>query len=163
MLKTCVIVADRARARLFVTMEPPARTLGTAPVTLHEVEALTDPEGEVRGADLFSNARSGTNRSPHGAAFEYDDHRQGHREEAERHFSKRVASAIRSLLDREHATRLVLAVDPRLLGMLRPTLSQAGLPEGLERIEIPLDLSSQAPAQIVEVLQRHGALGSAVG
>lgn len=160
MLKTCVIVADRARARLFVTAEPPGRTLGTAPTALEEVEALTEPEGEVRGTDLFSNSRSGTNRSPHGAAFEYDDHRQGHRDETERRFSKRVAVAIRNLIAREQPTRLVLAVEPRMLGTLRPFLSQADVPEAVERVEIPLDLSLHSSTQIVDVLQRHGALAA---
>jgi hypothetical protein len=158
MLKTCVVVADRARARLFVTGAPAERTLGSAPLALRELETLTSPEGQLRGVDMFANLRSGTNRSPHGAAYEYDDRREGHREEVERRFAKQVASAVRGLLERERAPRLVLAVEPHMLGILRPALHEVGMPADVERIDVPADLSSQAPGHILEVLQRHGAL-----
>jgi protein required for attachment to host cells len=160
MLKTCVIVADAARARLFVTEPPAERTLGHAPVTLRELESLTNPEGELTGLETFSNSRSGTNRSPHGAAFEYDDHRSAHREETERRFARVVASAVRDLLEREHAPRCVLAVAPHMLGLLRPALSEARLPAEVQRVDVAADLSRHAPAQILEALQRHGALAA---
>ena len=45
-----------------------------------------------------------------------------------------------------------------MLGTLRPLLSQADVPGGVEGVEIPLDLTLHSPAQIVDVLERHGAL-----
>ncbi|HKY36692.1 MAG TPA: host attachment protein [Polyangiaceae bacterium] len=93
--------------------------MGTALVELQELEDLTDPQGELTGNELFSSTRSGTNRSPHGANFEYDDHRERHREEAERRFAKRIALTTKQLVARESASRLVLAVEPHMLGILR--------------------------------------------
>ena len=157
MLKTCVIVADRARARLFVTVTPAERFVGTALVELQELEDLTDPEGELTGRELFSSSRSGTNRSPHGANFEYDDHREGHREETERRFAKRVALATKQLLIRESASRLVLVVEPHMLGILRQELGDR-LPGVASRLELAEDLSWHTPQRILETLERRGAL-----
>lgn len=162
MLKTCVIVADRARARLFVTATPPERVVGKAAVELRELEALTDAEGELTGNQVFSNTRSGTNRSPHGADFEYDDHRERHRDEVERRFAKRIAAAARELLARESATRLVLAVEPHMLGLLRLELVEP-LPGVVSRVELAKDFSWHTPQHILEALERCGAMAGAVG
>ena len=159
MLKTCVVVADRARARLFITVTPPERGVGSAPVDLQEIEALIDAEGELMGHEVFANLRSGTNRSPHGAAFEYDDHRERHREEEERRFAKRVARAIRELVARESASRLVLAVEPHMLGVLRQELGES-LPAVVARVELAKDFSWHTATHILEVLQRCGALSA---
>ena len=157
MSKTCVVVADRARARFFVTAEAAERSVGGVATELRELEALADPEGELTGLQAFSSVRSGTNRSPHGAAFEYDDHRERHREEVERRFAKRVASATRQFLAREHASRLILAVEPHMLGLLRKELDAPG-PGSEPRVEVATDLSWHSPRHILEALERCGAL-----
>lgn len=159
MLKTCVIVADRARARLFVTATPPERFVKVAPIELRELEDLTDPEGVMTGGELFSSTRSGTNRSPHGASFEYDDHRAGHRAEAERRFAKRIALATKQVLAREKPSHLVIAVEPHLLGILRHELGDE-LPGVTSRRELAEDLSWHTPRRILETLERHGALNA---
>lgn len=161
MLKTCVVVADRARARLFVTVPGAERSVTDATEELLELEALTDPDGELTGEQLFSNTRSGTNRSPHGAQFEYDDHRAAHREQQERRFAKRVASAIRQRLTEEGARKLVLAVEPHMLGLLRHSLATESL-DGAERVELAKDFSRHTPRHIHEALVRCGALAAAV-
>jgi protein required for attachment to host cells len=157
MLKTCVIVADRARARLFVTAAPAERFVGAALVELQELEDLIDPEGELTGNELFSSSRSGTNRSPHGANFEYDDHRERHREEVERRFAKRIALATKQLLARESASRLVLAVEPHMLGILRQELGDT-LPGVASRLELAENLSWHTPRHILETLEHRGVL-----
>lgn len=159
MIKTCIIVGDRARARLFVTAIAPERAAGNAHVELREVEALTEPEGELKGGDVFANSRSGSNRSPHGAAFEYDDHRDAHREEVQRRFAKRVATAARQLLEREAASRLVLAVEPHMLGLLRQELP-GPLPGVTSRVELARDFSWHTPQHILQALERSGALAA---
>lgn len=157
-MKTCVVVADRARARLFVTAPSPERS--GAPgggQQLVELEALTDPEGELTGEQLFSSTRSGSNRSPHGAAFEYDDHRQGHRDEEERRFAKRIADAVRARLGTERPDKLILAIEPQLLGMLRQAL-KGQLQQPLEVVELAKDFSWHSPEHVQQALERCGAM-----
>jgi len=160
-MKTCVVVADRARARLFVSV-PKAERAGVEShgQELVEVEALTDPEGELTGTQLFSSTRSGSNRSPHGATFEYDDHRQGHRNEEERRFAKRIAEAVRARIETERPAKLVMAVEPQLLGSLRQALN-GHLRQSLEVVELAKDFSWHTPQHVQAALERCGALTKA--
>lgn len=157
MARTCILVADRARARFLI----PERLREGAPfaetIRLRELDALVDPEGEMTGNEVFSNTRSGTNRAPRGATYEYDDHRARHREEVERRFARRVADRLADFVREWEVEKLVLAVQPHMLGLLRPVLSEK-LPAGVETIELPEDLSWHAPPQIQAALKRHGAL-----
>lgn len=160
-MKTCVVVADRARARLFVSA-PSAERAGvdSRGQELIEVEALTDPEGELTGKQLFSSTRSGSNRSPHGAAFEYDDHRQGHRNEEERRFAKRIADAVRARVETVRPNKLILAIEPQLLGILRQALN-GRLQQSLEVVELAKDFSWHTPQHVQAALERCGALSKA--
>jgi protein required for attachment to host cells len=134
MFKTCVVVADRARARLFVTAAGAERQ-GTVPsIDLVELEALTDNEGQV-----------GTY-----------EHRERHKEEQERRFAKRIAGAVRELMAREEAPRLVLAIEPHMLGLLRAQLN--GSLGSTELIELAKDFSWHTPEHILDALKRHGAV-----
>lgn len=156
-MKICVVVADRARARLFSTVSGPERHGASAGEDLEELESLTDPEGELTGRQLFSSTRSGTNRSPHGAQFEYDDHRERHRDEQERRFAQRIVQALSSYLMRENPKKLVLVVEPRMLGLLRHALD-GQLDASLELSEVAKDLSRHTARHIHETLARCGAL-----
>jgi protein required for attachment to host cells len=159
MSRTCVVVADRVRARFFVVDPPPEHRPAGEPCKLREVEALTDSEGALKGNDVFSNRRSGTNRSPGGTEFEYDDHRLRHREEVERRFAKRIAQALGTLVRGRSAEKLVLAAEPRMLGLLRPELNGHSL-GGADLIELPENLSNKTPEQIQSALARRGVLPS---
>lgn len=157
-MNICVVVADRSRARLLVSVPTPERRGVSSPGSeLREVESLTDPEGELTGLQAFSSTRSGSNRSPHGARFEYDDHRQAHREEEERRFAKRIAEALRARLQHARPDKLILAIEPHLLGLLRQALHGA-LDESLPVVELPKDFSWHTPAHVQEALERCGAL-----
>ncbi|HVY25364.1 MAG TPA: host attachment protein [Polyangiaceae bacterium] len=160
-MKTCVVVADRSRARLFVSA-PSAERYGVdnPGQELIEVEALTDPEGELTGQQLFSSTRSGSNRSPHGAAFEYDDRRQSHRDEEERRFAKRIAEAVRARLATDRPQKLILAIEPQLLGMLRQALN-GQLQQTLEVVELAKDFSWHTPQHVQAALERCGAMTKA--
>jgi protein required for attachment to host cells len=155
MLKTCVLVADRARARLFVLESPPPH-IAQAPLRLRELGALTNPAGELVGSEMFASTRSGSNRAPPGAALEYDDHREQHRQELAKQFAKEVATAAVALVRQQHAQKLVLAAEPRFLGFLREVLPSM-LPEGISFVELARDLSKQTPIRIKAVLSKHGA------
>ncbi len=157
-MKTCVVVADRSRARLFISV-PSAPRAGVEPHghELFELEALTDPDGELTGKQLFSSLRSGSNRSPHGATFEYDDHREGHRSEEERRFAKRIANALQGRLRTERPDKLILAIEPQLLGLLREALN-GQWERSLEVVEVAKDLSWHTPSHVQEALERCGAM-----
>lgn len=157
-MRTCILVADRARARFFVLGAPPEHRPGDA-ARLLERETLVDPEGELAGKDLFSDSRSGTNHAGSGATYEYDDHRERHRREIERRFAKRVALAAADFARNHGAEKLVLAAEPQMLGMLRPLLPTA-LPKGVTLVELARDLSWHTPEHIQSALSQHGALAA---
>jgi protein required for attachment to host cells len=157
-MKTCVVVADRSRARLFISIPSAERNgVESRGQELLEIEALIDPEGELSGQQLFSSTRSGSNRSPHGAAFAYDDHRQGHRNEEERRFAKRIAETVRERLRTERPDKLILAIEPQLLGLLRQALN-GQLKQSLEVVELAKDFSWHTPRHVQEALERCGAM-----
>jgi protein required for attachment to host cells len=156
-MNTCIVVADGARARFFMleTVEHrPERQ------RLREVDALTNPEGEETGRELFSNTRSGTNRAPGGEAHEYDDHRERHRQELERRFARHLAESIRDFASSRVAAKVVIAAEPHLLGALRGPLAKT-FPSATPLVELAEDLSWHTPERILSVLVRHGALQAA--
>lgn len=154
MLKDCVVVADRARARLLVTEMTPER--GVAEFALTELEALTNPEGEMTGNEVFSNTRSGTSRAPSGNEYQYDDHRDSHREEVSRRFANEIADRVLSWVRTEHPARLILAAEHRMLGLLRKRLVDE-LPSEVPVFELAKELSWHTPDRIQATLLRHGA------
>jgi protein required for attachment to host cells len=157
-MRTCILVADRARARFFVLEAPPEHRPGD-PARLRELESLVDPEGELTGKELFTDSHSGTNHAGSGASYEYDDHRERHRREIERRFAKRVALATAEFARNHGAQKLVLAAEPQMLGMLRPVLPSA-LPNGVTLVELARDLSWHTPERIQSALAQHGALAA---
>jgi protein required for attachment to host cells len=155
MPKTCIVVADRARARVFLEEKPAEHRPSGKPPRLKEVEDLINPEGALTGEELFANTRSGTNRAPKGAQYEYDDHRERHRQEIERRFANRIVEAIAAFVRRERIEKLVLVADPRMLGILRKS-SIGALPSGMDVVELAEDLSWHTPMRIQQALARHG-------
>jgi protein required for attachment to host cells len=126
---------------------------------LLELETLVEPEGELTGRELFSDARSGTNHAASGATYEYDDHRERHRREIERRFAKRVALAAGEFARAHGAQKLVLAAEPQMLGMLRQVLPSS-LPREVSLFELARDLSWHTPEHIHTALAEHGALSA---
>jgi len=157
-MRTCILVADRARARFFVLGSPPEHRPGDA-APLVELDTLVDPEGELTGKELFTDAHSGTNHASSGASYEYDDHRERHRREIERRFAKRVAQATADFARNHGAQKLVLAAEPQMLGMLRQVLPSA-LPKEVTLVELARDLSWHTPERIRSALSQHGALAA---
>jgi protein required for attachment to host cells len=126
---------------------------------LIELETLVDPEGELTGRELFTEAHSGTNHAGSGASYEYDDHRERHRREVERRFAKRVALAAGDFARAHGAQKLVLAAEPQMLGMLRQVLP-SNLPREVALVELARDLSWHTPEHIQRALAEHGALSA---
>lgn len=153
MTRHCILIADGARARLF--MAGPSR--GASTVKLDDCEDLLNPERSLPGREVFSDLKSGRNRPPRGAAYTYDDHRSNHRDENERRFAKQIAAAVARLIRREAPDWFVVVAEPRLLGMLRRPLDHE-LPATLPRTELAADLSWHALPNIRAELERRGVL-----
>ncbi len=120
----CVVVVDMARARFLAVQQAETPELEGGP-NLVELKDLINPEGEERGRDLWSDTKTGLGRDPHGAqAHSYDDHREEHEAEFERRFAKRVAEEAQSCVQTLKARTLVVAAQKRMLGFLRPALTQ---------------------------------------
>jgi protein required for attachment to host cells len=131
---------------------PPAHRAAVDPPKLREFELMEDAEGSMKGNEIFSNTRSGTK-----GRGEYDDHRDSHRQEVERQFAKRVAETIGVAVRERSPQKLVIAADPRMLGLLRTTMSK-NLTNGTEVLELPEDLSRHTAEGIQSALAKRGAI-----
>lgn len=150
----CVVVADAARARMFVLGE--SGGVGGGP-DLSELGGLANPEGEAAGKALYSDTKSGRNDAPAGGgAHGYDDHRDRHMAELERRFARDILMAARDELGRRGAHTLVLAAGPRMLGYLREAME--GVPEGVTVREVGKDLTRLSPAELHQHLAADGVL-----
>lgn len=150
----CILVADGSRARLLTATFPSA----ASSAQLEERELLLNPERNLSGREIFSNVKSGRNRaSARSAAHGYDDHRLRHRDEVERRFARRVASAASRLVHSARADWFVVVAEPRLLGMLRAPLDRR-LPSSTARSELAEDLSWHTLTRIRSLLEDKGVL-----
>ena len=150
-----IVAADGFRARFF-TLESPELPLIEGGPDLVEHEDLVNPEQRVEPKERFANLKSGRNRAPGGGpAHGYDDHRNNHLHEDETRFARRLADAVKSFADRIHARHLVLAADPRLLGMLRSELDSGAVPDVRE---LEKDVSGMSRPQIHQQLAAAGAV-----
>jgi len=153
----CVIVADGARARFFSldTVEVPELESGP---NLVEANDLINPEAETEGRALWSDIKTGRNRSSGGGgAHGYDDHRSQHEAEYLARFARVVAEQAAGLAGRDNIKYLVLVADKAMLGFLREALRAAG-PKQAEIRELPKNLSKHATLDIHEHLGEAGLL-----
>lgn len=148
----CVLVANATRARLF-TLEPAAvPEMESSPRLVEQQMDLVNSEDELAGKDLWSDPKSGRNRSEAaGVAHGYDDHREQHLEQHKQHFARQIAAqAIRHALDNQ-ARYLVIAAEKHMLGLLRNAI-EIPAQSGLKIVEVAKDLSKRSPQEIHENL-----------
>lgn len=123
MTQTCLIVADRARARLFVVVpdESPRRRF-----RLIERSTLVNAETTARGKDGAGRVKSerNTNRQA-GPVHPIGAERERHRLEHERRFGAEIVKrAVDMTADWDEGVMLLIA-EPRLLGLVRARLREA--------------------------------------
>lgn len=159
MTKIAIVVADGARARFF-TLQPPDVLAPERSSELIEHSDLIHPEGDLPERELFSDREGRTHGSPHGSAHGSDDHRDQHRIELTRRFVRRMIDETRRFIAEQSIDRLVLAAEPRLLGVMRQELEQRPLRNVAVR-DIAEDLSRRTPGDIQRILARHGLLPAA--
>lgn len=151
----CVVVVDGARARLFSLEPVPEGELGGGP-NLVERGDLTQPEGAMKGDELWSNTKSGHNRGG-SQAHAFDDHREQHSDEFRRRFARHVAEEAVRLTDSQHASQLVLAAEKRMLGFLREAFASSR-PAGLNVTELAKDLSKLPTRDLHQFLAQEKLL-----
>jgi protein required for attachment to host cells len=158
MTRTCIIVADGARAR-FMTLEIPLEPSVDGGARLVEREDLVNPEAEAPERGLFRD-RSGRGHSARsGPAHALDDHRQQHLHEVEKRFVRRLLERAERFVAEFGALELVLAMDPHLLGVLRAELDGTRLRVGVR--ELAENLTRQSLGDIQARLAARGALPAA--
>jgi protein required for attachment to host cells len=151
-----IIVADGARAR-FITFQPPDELTPERGTALIEHSDLINPDGDLPARELFSDRPGRTHGSPQGSAHGSDDHRERHQLELARRFARRIVDEARAFSSQHSLQRLVLAAEPRLLGVLRAELDQHSV--GEVSIETLVDdLSRRSLGDIRDILVQRGLL-----
>lgn len=148
-MNTVVVVANSSRARFFTLQQAEAPNFESGP-RLVECRCLANPQQESAGKELWSDNKSGRNRSSGGGgAHGYEDHRDQHRAEYERRFMQSVAGEAARLARSERATRVVLTADSRTLGLLRGELHNGN---GYDLREVGKDYSKLTAQHLHEQL-----------
>lgn len=138
MKRTCLIVADGARARLFVAAPADGARRG---IRLVERAALASDEVKSRssGGGAVKSERN-TNRQA-GPVHPIEAQRDRHRVEHERRFGAEIVERVAELTSDWDEGVIVLIAEPRLLGLVRERLRNALHPH-LRLEELAKDYSS---------------------
>jgi protein required for attachment to host cells len=156
MSQYCVVVTNGAHARFFTLQQSEIPELESGP-NLIEQQQLSNPQKETQGTALWSDAKSGRNRSANGGqAHGYDDHRSQHQDEYERRFAANIADECARLSHSNKASDVVLVSQKRMLGFLR-TAMESKL-NGVNLQELAKDLSKLSPHDLHEHLAREQLL-----
>jgi protein required for attachment to host cells len=148
MNKYIVAVVDSAKAR-FLTLQA-AESSESGP-HLMEHEGLISPAGELKGQELWSSSKTGRNRGSSGQAHSYDDHRENHIIEFERHFAHLITARIIDLIHTHQAQQLFLISETKILGLMRESLMPL-LPKDIKISELAKNLCQLKPHELYEYL-----------
>lgn len=149
----CIVVADGSRARFFCLEDVPAPEIQGGP-NLTEVNDLVNPEKEAHESQLFSDSKSGGNRTNGQGVHGYEDHRERQLAEHDRRFAKSVAETAAELARKHGANKLLLVARDRTLGMLRDEF-EALERSGMQVNELHKDLSKLSANELQEVLAKE--------
>jgi protein required for attachment to host cells len=154
MSEYCIVVADGARARFF-TLEPVHSPETEGGPNLLEREDLLNPEQKVHSGQLWSDAKTGRNRTPGGGqAHGYDDHRTQHVDEYKRRFARSVAHQAAQLVQTNGARNVILVAQKRMLGLLRGEFD-ALVKNDVSVSTVAKDLSKLTPQEVHRYLAKE--------
>ncbi len=146
--RCCVVVANGLRARFFVIEEsaqPRAR------YRLAEQPGLNNAVSAARGADAPGvRTERNTNRQL-GPMHPIGEKRAQHRAEIERRFAQEIAVQVKKLSGSWKSGRVVLAANPKMLGMLREPI-QAALQPAVQLEQIRHDYTALTPSALAQRL-----------
>jgi hypothetical protein len=147
----CVVVADTARARLFLL----ART-----GSLVETEDLVNPERRRRDSEILTDPRPGLYQAQRGGPrHAFDDHRDRRRAAEDRGFAGEVVEHVASLSERLGRCPITIVASPPMLGALRAILDAS--PGWLRRQtaqQLGRDVTTLTPARLHDWLAARGLL-----
>lgn len=150
----CVVVADGARARIFI-LEPGGGRAGDP--SLVEKADLVNVGYSARGADAPQvRTERNTNRQT-GPMHPVGEKREQHRLEVERRFGVQVAARVAALVKDWDDGSIVLVADPRLLGLMRKVLREAVKPE-IALKELAKDYTHLSATELREHLASNGLI-----
>ncbi len=154
----CVVTLDGTRARFFALEPVEHPELESGPNLVEGTMDLVSTEPDIPGREAWTEAKTGRNQAPAGGpAHGYDDHREQHVDEYKRRFAREVAQQALAWARRHKARVLVVAAEPRMLGMLREAMAVPPH-EGIEVREMPKDVSKLPPQEIHARLAEAGLL-----
>ncbi len=156
MAKFAVAVINGTSARFF-TLDSAALSEYESSPKLVERESLSDLTKELHGQELWANLKTGRNRSSHGQAHSYDDHRQNHEHEFDKRFTQKISSRMLNLVQTEGAKHLLIVAEPQILGRLRPAMTD-NLFKTLNVTEVAKEISHFPVNQIHDYLAKKGLL-----
>lgn len=139
-----ITVLDSANARFLILV--PVEIPGNGFV-LTEYPGLVLPAMNSSGAELWSSSKTGRNRGPQGQDHSYDDHRQEHLIEFERHFADSIAHQVSQMIQEHHLQSVLLVAAPKILGVMRSSLESA-LPQTVKLTELAKDICHLTPYEI---------------
>jgi protein required for attachment to host cells len=148
----CVVVADAARARLYLLGK--AEDLNTGSRLIERAD-LVDTKYLARGAEAPGvTSERNTNRRA-GPLHPYGEKRKVHRLVVEERFAHAVAREAQKLTRCWLTGVVMLVAEPRMLGLLREPLRSA-LNENIELKELAKDYMHLAPAELQRRLNLSG-------
>ncbi len=131
MMRTCLLVADAARARIY-TYEQLQEPDGPHEEMLEECDLL-DSARRQRPSELFSDG-AGSNHVGH-RGYAFDDHRQGHIDRLDTDFAKQIAGEVERIMRDQGFRTLVLIASSRMLGDLRDSFATLGRTVTIQELE----------------------------
>jgi protein required for attachment to host cells len=151
----CVVVADGARARLFIVDTSEADN-----ARLVEMEDLVNTEYRARGADVLPKVRSTRNTGRQsGPVHPYAQRRLRHRLELEKRFAQDVAGKVAGLTQSWSRGSVILIAEPRMLGLLREA-ERGVLKHDVKIKELAKDYTQLAVTELHQHLVESGIMSS---
>lgn len=153
-MSKCVVVADAARARVYLWEADENLKAGGR---LVEAVDLVNEDYTARGEDApgvkteRNTSRQAGPMHPQGAK------RATHRAEVERRFAREVAGKVKALLGKGSGHALILSAEPHMLGLMRLQMKPA-TGKRISVSEISRNYTHLTPARLLRQLVAEGAL-----
>ena len=156
----CIVVADGARARLFI-VEPDAGSRKGA--RLVEQAALAQPDLRTLGTSVTGRPRTETNTNRQaGPVHPMGAQRERHRLQLERRFAASITETAAGLVDDWAKGTVVLIAEPRMLGLLRETVRSV-LKRDIAVKELARDYTNLTVPEVYDSLVRNGVIRATAG
>lgn len=151
----CIVVADHARARIFLVEPDAASRQGARLIARAE---LASPDLRTLGASVTGRPRSETitNREA-GPKHPMGAQRERHRLDLERRFALQIARRAARVAKGWNEGAVVLVAEAKLLGLVREPLRRA-LNPGVELKELAKNYAQLAAAELRDQLAANGIL-----